>query len=164
MFWDKWIETPFICLIYCVKSSLHSHCVHRSASYTCPQITFLHGLAGVFTSFLTHYLHIMPERKWVALFSDPLALAGTWFFQTESSLRQSDKNQAGKNSVLMLVLIRRQSAGNLRDVFTEKIIPQLSIRPTQWDFSRNATSPVNGPGFKACESMEMQWEQISYFL
>lgn len=87
----QWIETPFICLIYCVKSSLPSHCVHRSASYTCPQITFLHGLAGVFTSFLTHYLHIMPERKWVALFSDPFALAGTWFFQTESSLRQSDK-------------------------------------------------------------------------
>lgn len=62
---DKWTETLFICLIYCAKSTLQSHCVHRSASYTCPPIIFLHGFAGVFTSSLTHYLHIMPERMWV---------------------------------------------------------------------------------------------------
>lgn len=42
---------------FTVWKALHSHCVHKSASHTCPQITFLHGLAGVFTSFLTHYLH-----------------------------------------------------------------------------------------------------------
>lgn len=84
--WDKWTETPFICLIYCVKSTLHLHCVHWLVSYTCPWITFLHGLAGVLTSSLTHYLHIVLERKEVLLFSDPLDPADTWSFQTEPSL------------------------------------------------------------------------------
>ncbi len=61
--WDKWTETPFISLIYCVKSTLRLHCVHRLVSYTCPWTPFVHGLAGVLTSLLTHYLHIVFERK-----------------------------------------------------------------------------------------------------
>lgn len=75
---------------FTVWKTLHLHCDSTDRPVTrVLENTFLHGLAGVFTSSLTHLLHIM---WWILRFSNLTHWTPqTHLFQTEPSLPHSDK-------------------------------------------------------------------------